>query len=311
MRHVAFLLAVLAYLKNLDVASAANSIAQREHFLQPLGLTRSDTPPNQEERNAINIFNIPVVTKLRGAAKWSTSKISDKAKVGVMRFQGKTADEAFTLLKLDQAGDKLLENKQFSVWVSYMTKTNKKHPKTAIVTALAARYSDERLATMLEAARKVDATSGIATKLQAAHMKVWLRKKTPMDTVLGFLTLDKGVDKLLTNPSFTALKTYVRLFNNKNPGKETSVIKEMMVFYGDEAVSKMLEAAKKVPNTHAQATAMQTAQFKLWFAEGAKPSRIWKMLNMEKASWTTNPDAQVWRGYLDYYKLQKAAAVAT
>ncbi|EEY67117.1 secreted RxLR effector peptide protein, putative [Phytophthora infestans T30-4] len=311
MRHVAFLLAGLVHLRSLDVASAANSIAQRERYLQPLGLPRSGTPPNQEERNAINILNNPVITKLRGAAKWSTSKISDKAKVGAMRFQGKTADEAFTLLKLDQAGDKLLENKQFSVWVSYMTKINKKHPKTAIVTALTARSSDERLATMLEAARKVDATSGIATKLQVAHMKVWLREKTSMDAVLKFLTLDKGVDSLLTNPSFTALETYVRLFNKQNPGKETSVIKELMVFYGDEAVSKMLEAAKKVPNTHAQATALQNAQFKLWFAEGAKPSRIWKMLNMKKASWTTNPDAQVWRGYLDYYKLQKAAAVST
>ncbi|KAF1785989.1 hypothetical protein GQ600_16036 [Phytophthora cactorum] len=58
--------------------------------------------------------------------KWTGSKITGKLKVETMRLQGKSADEAFVLLKLDQAGDKLLENKQFSVWVSYMTKTTKK-----------------------------------------------------------------------------------------------------------------------------------------------------------------------------------------
>ncbi|KAF4143019.1 hypothetical protein GN958_ATG07785 [Phytophthora infestans] len=285
---IALLLAALASLENLDVASAANSISQRERNLQPLRLLRSSTfPANEEERNAIS--SLSIVTKLKDAAKWSTSKISDKTKIGVMRFQGKTADEAFVLLKLDQA------DQQEAPKDSYRDNVD----------------SDERLASMLEAARKVDATSSIATKLQVAQMKVWLRKKTPMDEVLRFLTLDKGVDNLLTNPSLNSLDTYVRLFNKQNPGKETSVLKQLMLFYGDEAVSKMLEAAKKEPRTHALATAMQTAQFKVWFAEGSKPSQIWKMLDMEKASWSTNPDAQVFRGYRDYYKLQKAAAEAT
>ncbi|EEY54625.1 secreted RxLR effector peptide protein, putative [Phytophthora infestans T30-4] len=134
---IALLLAALASLESLDVASAANSISQRERNLQPLRLLRSSTfPANEEERNAIS--SLSIVTKLKDAAKWSTSKISDKTKIGVMRFQGKTADEAFVLLKLDQGGENLLENKQFSVWVSYMTKANKKHPKIAIVTTLTA-----------------------------------------------------------------------------------------------------------------------------------------------------------------------------
>ncbi|KAG2760633.1 hypothetical protein Pcac1_g27438 [Phytophthora cactorum] len=162
---------------------------------------------------------------------------------------------------------------------------------------------------MLEAGRKVKATSGIATKLQVAQMKVWLRNEKTMDEIFTILALEKGVDKLITNQGLNALATYIHLYNKQDRGKETSVIKEVMTFYGDEAVSKTLQAAKMVPETHTLATALQTAQFKLWFTEGAKPFQIWKMLNMKKETWMMNPDAQVWRGYLEFYKLQKAATV--
>ncbi|ETI57242.1 hypothetical protein F443_00438 [Phytophthora nicotianae P1569] len=306
MRYATLLLTSLALQHDLNTPSAAISKPLVQRDTPPLRLLRSDTPSDEEERKAINL---PGINKLTDAAKWTTTKISDKTMLGVMRFKGKTADEAFLLLKLDQAGDKLLESKEFGMWVSYMTKINKKHPKTAMVTTLTARYGDEGLAKMLEAGRWVEATSKIAGKLQIAQMKGWLQNKKSMDDVFKILTLDKGVDNILTNQNLNALGTYVNLYNKKYPGQETSVIKELMVFHGDEAVSKMLEAAKKVPETHTLAKALQTAQFKLWFVEGAKPFQIWKMLNMKKETWMMNPDAQVWRGYLEYYKLQKAANV--
>ncbi|KAG3108195.1 hypothetical protein PI124_g12442 [Phytophthora idaei] len=290
MRSVALLLAALAFLENLDAPLAVNPITRGQHHTPPLRLLRSGTPSDEEERKAINL---PVVNKLKDAAKWTSSKISDTTKIGMMRFQGKTADEAFTLLRLDQAGGNLLERRKFSAWVSYMTMINKEHPKTAMLTALTARYGDEGLAKMLEAGRKVKATSGIATKLQVAQMKVWLRNEQIMDEIFTILALEKGVDKLITNQGLNALATYIHLYNKQDRGKETSVIKEVTTFYGDEAVSKTLQAAKMVPETHTLATALQTAQFKLWFTEGAKPFQIWKMLNMKKETWMMNPDAQV------------------
>ncbi|POM76729.1 Secreted RxLR effector peptide protein [Phytophthora palmivora] len=74
------------------------------------------------------------------------------------------------------------------------------------------------------------------------------------------------------------------------------MIDSLTTFYGDEAMAKMLEAAKRNPSTNTIATELQTAQFTQWLHEGAKPFHIWKMLNMEKATWMTNPDANVWRG---------------
>ncbi|EGZ15151.1 hypothetical protein PHYSODRAFT_265386 [Phytophthora sojae] len=164
---------------------------------------------------------------------------------------------------------------------------------------------------MLEAAKKAPGTTEIATKLQVAQMRDWLRRQKSMDDVLALLKLDDGVDKVLTNPAFDTLEVYINQFNklNKlNPDKQTTTINTLMVQHGDEAVAKMLEAAKKVPSTETLAKELQVAQFSQWLKEGAKPANIWKMLKMEKATWMTNPDADVWRGYLAFYKAHKLTA---
>lgn len=101
---------------------------------------------------------------------------------------------------------------------------------------------------MLEAAKKAPGTTEIATKLQVAQMRDWLRRQKSMDDVLALLKLDDGVDKVLTNPAFDTLEVYINQFNklNKlNPDKQTTTINTLMVQHGDEAVAKMLEAAKR------------------------------------------------------------------
>ncbi|KAG3015122.1 hypothetical protein PC121_g13803 [Phytophthora cactorum] len=303
MRRAACLLWV-APLVGLEL-SAATSPGHNDTPI--LRLLRSDTQPDEEARLAINF---PGANKLVAPVKWTGSKITGKVKVETMRLQGKSADEAFVLLKLDQAGDKLLENKQFSVWVSYMTKITKKYPEVAMVVKLTSRYGDEGLAKLLEAGKQVKATNKIARKLQFIQMTGWMGQQKSMGDVFKLLRLDDGVGQLLTSPSFTILETYIQVFNKFNAGKQTHVIKEMMTFYGEKAVSTTLEAAKKVPKTSALATDLQAAQFRQWFADGVKPPKIWKMLEMKKATWMMNADAQVWRGYNQFYNLQKATAAA-
>jgi hypothetical protein len=139
--------------------------------------------------------------KIKQITKAGASKITDKAQIHKLRLQGKTADEAFVFYKLDQAGDNLLNSPQFKNWFTYMTKVNKQHPKTAILSSLKTRYTDEALAKMFEAARKVPATDSMGTKLQVAQMREWLRAGKSVDNVFELLKLDDGLDKLLTNPS--------------------------------------------------------------------------------------------------------------
>ncbi|KAE9001148.1 hypothetical protein PR002_g17991 [Phytophthora rubi] len=223
----------------------------------------------------------------------------------MLRLKGKSADEAFVLLKLDKAGDDLLRSPKFSAWVSYMTSILKKHTKMAIVKKLNTRYGDDTLARMLEAAKRDPGTTEIATKLQVAQMRDWLRGGKSFDDVLVLLKLDDGVDKVLANPALDTLGVYINQFNKYNPGKQTNTIDRLTVQYGDEALAKMLEAAKKVPSTEKLAKELQVAQFTRWLSAGEKPAKIWKMLKMEKATWMKNPDADVWRGYLAFYKLHK------
>ncbi|KAE9265399.1 hypothetical protein PF008_g31871 [Phytophthora fragariae] len=210
--------------------------------------------------------------------------------------------------KLDKAGDDLLRSPKFSVWVSYMTSITKEHPKTAIVKNLASRYGDDTLARMLEAAKRDPGTTKIATRLQVAQMRDWIRGGKSFDDVLALLKLDDGVDKILANPT---LGVYINQFNKINPGKQTNTIDRLTVQFGDEALAKMLEAAKKVPSTEKLAKELQVAQFAQWLAEGAKPANIWKMLNMEKATWMKNPDADVFYGYVAFYKSHKSIVTPT
>ncbi|ETN14845.1 hypothetical protein PPTG_07098 [Phytophthora nicotianae INRA-310] len=306
MRHVLLWTALLMGLKALAAANSI-SVSPGQMHAPSLRLLRSDTQPGDEARLAINFSG---ANKLLDPVKRTGNKITGAIKAETLRFKGIPADDVFVLLKLDQAGDKILENKQFGTWVSYMTKTNKKYPEVAMVAKLTTVYGDEVLAKILQAGVKVKSTNSIARKLQFIQMTGWMQQTNSIDDIFRLLKLDEGMEKLLTSPNLNILERYIEVYNKFNGVKRTSLIKEMMRFYEQKAVSTALEAAKKNPSTNALATELQAAQFRQWFADGVKPPKIWKMLEMKKSTWTLNPDAQVWRDYNAYYWLQKKTAEA-
>nr|KAH7495970.1 RxLR effector protein PSR2 [Phytophthora ramorum]KAH7496251.1 RxLR effector protein PSR2 [Phytophthora ramorum] len=159
---------------------------------------------------------------------------------------------------------------------------------------------DEALRKVLEAVKKTSSANDILKKLQVRP-----RNQRSVDNMFELLKLDEGVSKLLTSPNLNAFVTYMNVFNRGNPAKETTLVKTMTISYGDELLAKALEAAKHVPSTRKMATDLQMAQFSMWLSEGAKPSQIWKILKMNKATWMTNPDAQIWRGYNEFFKLHQ------
>lgn len=125
-----------------------------------------------------------------------------------------------------------------------------------------------------------------------------------MFNTFKLLKLDDGVENLLTSPILGAWSSYLKRLNG-GVDEEAAMVKTFTKFYGNEALSKMLEAAKKVSTTETMATKLQTAQFKMWLKNRVKPMHIWSMLKMEKATWMANPSAEVWRGYNAFYKLNK------
>ncbi|ETK78347.1 hypothetical protein L915_15600 [Phytophthora nicotianae] len=95
---------------------------------------------------------------------------------------------------------------------------------------------------------------------------------------------DKKIENLLTNPNLETYVTYMNLFNKYSPGRETTLVNTFVTFYGDEAVAKVIEAAKKVESTEEFAKDLQVALFSQWMWEGAQPKQIWKMLHLEKST---------------------------
>ncbi|EEY60353.1 secreted RxLR effector peptide protein, putative [Phytophthora infestans T30-4] len=281
--RVTTLLLWTAPLAGLEVSVAAKSVhvSPDPSHTSIARLLRSNTQSDEEARLAINFSG---ANKLLAPVKWTGSKIKGAVKAETLRLQGKTADEAFALLKLDQAGDKLLDHKQFSKWVSFMKKSTKQYPQVEMVKTLTTKYSDDALVKMLEAGKQVKATNKISRELQFIQMTGWMQQGKSMGDVIKLLKLGGGMDKLLVNPNLPILETYIHVFNKFNAGRQTSVIKELMGFHTEKVVSTALQAAKKSPETNAIATKLQAAQFRYWFDNKVKPPKIFGMLDMKKST---------------------------
>ncbi|GMF10004.1 unnamed protein product [Phytophthora lilii] len=195
----------------------------------------------------------------------------------------KSMDAVFTRLKLTNAGDKLFENPVFLTWLNYADELSAKlGKKTSPITTLTAQYGDETLSKMISAAKTVPATKDIATKMQVEQIQLWLRNgKSPVD-VFKLLGLSTARNDLLASPELSTWTKYMKLFNNEYPEKKTTLIATLSTTYGDEAVSKILDAAKKVPSTERIATSLEKARLQYWFDQGKTIASVFTLLKLDK-----------------------------
>ncbi|EGZ14998.1 hypothetical protein PHYSODRAFT_432303, partial [Phytophthora sojae] len=101
-------------------------------------------------------------------------------------------------------------------------------------------------------------------------LRRWLKKGTSADDVFQKLKLNRGVESIVGSPKLETMATYVRVFNKKNPGQETTLMKTITNAYGEAAVAKGLEAAANVHKTKSNALELQGAQFNQWIAKDIK-----------------------------------------
>ncbi|KAE9063059.1 hypothetical protein PF005_g31192 [Phytophthora fragariae] len=123
----------------------------------------------------------------------------------------------FKRLKLHEAGDDLLANPVLSIWTRYMKAFNKEYPFAATTTiqTLTKSYGEEKLATMIQAATKVEETKQFAKNLQTAQLKQWMSKaKTPDDIYKKVLKLDST-----DSPNADIWRAYYNAYDKEHPGK--------------------------------------------------------------------------------------------
>ncbi|KAI9982470.1 hypothetical protein PInf_008413 [Phytophthora infestans] len=143
-------------------------------------------------------------------------------------------------------------------------------------------------------------------KSASTQLDEWLAKGKPTDDVFKLLTLDVAADDLLANSKLTEWITYMKLFNQANPKKQTSLIRTLTTHYGDEALAKMVVAAKQVPDTATFAKRLQTEQLQLWLNQGKSPDDVFTLLKLDKAGQKvfTHPEMVSWAKYVgDFNKV--------
>ncbi|KAG1698898.1 hypothetical protein DVH05_014282 [Phytophthora capsici] len=110
-------------------------------------------------------------------------------------FQKASPRTVLKTLELDQAGEKLFKNPQFSRWTKYVTETSK-NPEQAMFKALSQSFDEVALTKMIAAATKVDDTEKLATGLSTSMFQTWKKLGRTPDDMNAVMKLSANSDDL-------------------------------------------------------------------------------------------------------------------
>ncbi|KAH7491281.1 RxLR effector protein PSR2 [Phytophthora ramorum] len=140
-----------------------------------------------------------------------------------------------------------------------------------------------------------------------------LQKGTSTDGVFKLLALDNAADDILGSPQLNAWISYMKRFNSKNPTNKASLIATLTAHYGDEALAKMIEAAKKVPTTAGFAKRVQTELVQRWLVAGETPDKVFALLKLDEAGagLFAQPQVVTWAKYMDDFNMANPESKTT
>uniref|UniRef100_H3GXM0 RxLR effector protein n=1 Tax=Phytophthora ramorum TaxID=164328 RepID=H3GXM0_PHYRM len=181
---------------------------------------------------------------------------------------------------------------------------NKKNPnnQVSMVDLLSARYGGEAaVARMFVKAKQSEATTSLATKLQAEQVAGWLKNDKSTDDVFKILLLDDANANPLGTRRLTAWLNYMSEFNRLNPEKKTTMLQTFTTAYGgDKGVAKFLYASQYMYGSETMAKKLETALFMKWAKERLKPGQVTKnVLNLND---NNRPYAPMLKRYQAFFK---------
>ncbi|KAE9355497.1 hypothetical protein PR003_g2815 [Phytophthora rubi] len=138
------------------------------------------------------------------------------------------------------------------------------------------------------------------------ELKAWVTKGESADDAFKLLTLDKAADDLLSNPKLESWISHLKLFNEQNPSKQTTLIATLTAHYGDEGLAKIIEQGKRVEGTEAIANRIQAEQFQAWLTGEKSAGDVFKLLKLDKAEkgLLGNPVLESWISYMKLFNRQ-------
>ncbi|KAG6955566.1 hypothetical protein JG688_00011819 [Phytophthora aleatoria] len=138
----------------------------------------------------------------------------------------------------------------------------------------------------------------------------WFKKGLISDEAVGLLSLGNKADDLLTGSLLNAWVSYINVFNKENPSEKMKMISTLTARFGDEALSTMVETAKRIPKTEAIATQVQAKQIKNWMKAGKTPDDVFELLklNTAKSLLFDRPPVNAWLKYMDEFTQSNAGS---
>ncbi|KAL4117418.1 hypothetical protein PRIC2_011409 [Phytophthora ramorum] len=218
---------------------------------------------------------------------------------------GKTGDDVFDLLKLNDKGEKLFESPVAATWISYMTKLNTQNSDEVIFSSLKKLFDDEALAKMIAGAKNSASTTATATKLEQVQLNKWMSEGKTVDDIFALLKLNNEEGKLLQSPMLRTWISYVDL-QGKNP--YDMILVKLSTHYDEAGLAKMLTTAKQDGTAYSIVRKLEEVQLKNWLSDGKTADDVFKLLQLNKDGDTVFASSvwSVWSSYLT--KLDKENA---
>ncbi|KAL4166329.1 hypothetical protein KRP22_013592 [Phytophthora ramorum] len=218
---------------------------------------------------------------------------------------GKTGDDVFDLLKLNDKGEKLFESPVAATWISYMTKLNTQNSDEVIFSSLKKLFDDEALAKMIAGAKNSASTTATATKLEQVQLNKWMSEGKTADDIFALLKLNNEEGKLLQSPMLRTWISYVDL-QGKNP--YDMILVKLSTHYDEAGLAKMLTTAKQDGTAYSIVRKLEEVQLKNWLSDGKTADDVFKLLQLNKDGDTVFASSvwSVWSSYLT--KLDKENA---
>ncbi|POM81283.1 RxLR effector candidate precursor [Phytophthora palmivora] len=250
-----------------------------------------------DEERAINFKSMFGVDKI-------SSYLNKREFAKVLRKNSEDIDTVFAKLQLVTAGEKIFENPNFLIWAKYVDDYNVKHPGKAksMLPTLTTQYGDKGLAKMLEAAKQVESTKSVATKLQSEQMKVWNKADISTDRLFKIYRLDHESNPF-ANPVIHILSRYSDEFFSS---KKTALLDTLRVHYSDSELSQILIAARKVPSTKRMARKLEDELLRFWLSNLKSPDEVFRYLQLDKGANNLLDSMQLktWLRYEDLFKFE-------
>ncbi|EEY63408.1 RXLR effector family, putative [Phytophthora infestans T30-4] len=180
--------------------------------------------------------------------------------------QGRSVDDVFNLLKLNDDGLNVLRSRKFEVLEDYVTKLNHGQSVDETLVKVLTKHMDgeDNLVRLLDQAKWSTRSLDKANHLETALLTKWQNEKLLPMSVWSRLKFSDNVDDALDSRKLNMFSNYISKYF---PDNEMSVLERFTAKYGEVSAAKALITAKRKTATQEFATKLQAQQLEGWMAK--------------------------------------------